>query len=91
MAENSENTKSRRRRVLQGVVTSDKMDKTVVVEVRHRVQHRTYKKYVSRRVRYKAHDAKNECGVGDHVLIIESRPLSKDKRWRVQRIVERAR
>jgi len=62
-----------------------------VVEVRHRVLHRTYKKYISRRVKYKAHDEGNECGVGDTVQIIESRPLSKDKRWRVQRIVERAR
>jgi small subunit ribosomal protein S17 len=79
------------RRVLQGVVRSDKMDRTVVVEVRHRVLHRTYKKYISRRVKYKAHDEGNECGVGDTVQIIESRPLSKDKRWRVQRIVERAR
>lgn len=89
MAENISD--SRRRRQLQGVVTSDKMDKTVVVEVRHRVRHRTYKKYISRRVRYKAHDSGNECHVGDQVLIIESRPVSKDKRWRVQRIVERAR
>jgi small subunit ribosomal protein S17 len=82
---------SRRRRVLDGVVTSDKMDKTVVVEVRRRVRHRTYRKYISKQVRYKAHDERNECNVGDQVQIIESRPLSKDKRWRVQRIVERAR
>jgi small subunit ribosomal protein S17 len=75
----------------QGVVQSDKMDKTVVVEVRHRVLHRGYKKYISRRVRYKAHDEGNECRVGDRVQIVQSRPLSKDKRWRVQRIVERAR
>lgn len=81
----------RRRRMRQGVVQSDKMDKTVVVEVRHRVLHRGYKKYISRRVRYKAHDEGNECRVGDRVQIVQSRPLSKDKRWRVQRIVERAR
>jgi small subunit ribosomal protein S17 len=91
MAETSTETKAARtRRVLQGVVKSDKMDKTVVVEVRHRVPHRTYKKYVTRRVRYKAHDETNQCHVGDKVLIIESRPLSSDKRWRVQRIMERA-
>jgi len=79
-----------KRRVLQGVVSSDKMDKTVVVEVKHRVLHRTYKKYVSRRVRYKAHDERNECKLGDQVQIVESRPLSGDKRWRVQKITERA-
>jgi len=91
MAETTTETKAKRtRRVLQGVVKSDKMQKTVVVEVRHRVPHRTYKKYVTRRVRYKAHDEQNQCHVGDKVLIIESRPLSSDKRWRVQRIVERA-
>jgi len=88
MAEKSE---TQSRRVLQGFVMSDKMHKTVVVEVRHRVQHGTYKKYVSRRMRYKAHDEQNQCHIGDQVLIIESRPLSRDKRWRVQRIVERAR
>ena len=86
----AQDTNSRRRRTLQGVVTSDKMDRTVVVEVRHRVKHKTYHKYMSRRVRYKAHDGENECHVGDKVLIIESRPLSKDKRWRVKKIVEKA-
>lgn len=83
--------KTRRRRVLQGIISSDKMTKTVVVEVRHRVLHRAYKKYVSRRVRYKAHDEKNQCHIGDTVQIIESRPLSRDKRWRVQKVMERAR
>ena len=87
----ADENKTRRRRVLQGVVSSDKMNKTVVVEVRHRVLHRTYKKYISRRVRYKAHDERNDCHVGDRVQIIETRPLSKDKRWRVQRVVERSR
>jgi small subunit ribosomal protein S17 len=67
------------------------MDKTAVVEVKHRVMHTTYKKYVARRVRYKAHDEKNDCHVGDRVQIVEARPQSRDKRWRVQRIVERAR
>jgi small subunit ribosomal protein S17 len=86
----AEEQAKRRLRVLQGVVYSDKMDKTVVVEVKHRVLHRTYKKYVSRRVRYKAHDERNECNTGDRVQIVESRPMSRDKRWRVQRVVERA-
>ena len=80
----------RRRMILSGVVLSDKMDKTVVVEVRHRVMHRTYKKFITRRVKYKAHDEKNQCASGDQVEIIESRPLSKDKRWRVQKIVQRS-
>ncbi len=78
------------RRTLEGVVYSDKMDKTVVVEVKHRVMHRTYKKYVVRRVRYKAHDERNEFNTGDKVQIVESRPLSADKRWRVQTVIERA-
>ena len=81
--------KARQRRVLQGVVRSDKMDKTVVVDVTQRVQHRTYKKYVLRRERYKAHDEKNEYRVGDTVRIVQARPLSRDKRWRVQALVER--
>ncbi|MFH1130262.1 MAG: 30S ribosomal protein S17 [Pseudomonadota bacterium] len=80
----------RLRQVLQGIVRKNKMDKTVVVEVMHRVRHEQYKKYLSRRVRYKAHDEKNECQVGDTVQIVSSRPLSKEKRWRVQRLVERA-
>ena len=79
-----------RRRVLKGTVKSDKMDKTIVVEVTHRVLHRTYKKYVTRRVRYKAHDGENQCSIGDQVEIIECRPLSKEKRWRLQRLVERS-
>jgi small subunit ribosomal protein S17 len=66
------------------------MDKTVVVEVRRRVKERQYKKYVERRARYKAHDAENQCKVGDTVEIIESRPLSKDKRWVVTRVIEKA-
>jgi small subunit ribosomal protein S17 len=81
---------NRKRRVLLGVVRSDKMQKTCVVEVSHRVLHRTYKKYITTRVRYKAHDEKNECHVGDRVQIVECRPLSRDKRWRVQKLIERA-
>ena len=79
----------RRRRTMQGVVRSDKMDRTVVVEVTHRVAHKTYKKYVLRRVRYMAHDATNEYRTGDVVKIVESRPLSRKKRWRVQQLIER--
>jgi small subunit ribosomal protein S17 len=72
-----------------GVVTSDKMDKTVVVKVEKLVKHPTYKKYIKRRVTYKAHDEQNECGIGDKVTIVETRPLSRDKRWRVREILEK--
>ncbi len=78
------------RKSLVGTVVSDKMDKTVVVQVTHRVIHPRYKKFVSRRVKYKAHDSQNNCGLGDRVVIVESRPLSKEKRWRVQETLERA-
>ena len=66
------------------------MDKTVVVTVRDRVQHPLYKKIVNRTVKYKAHDENNECRVGDRVLLMETRPMSKDKRWRVVEIIEKA-
>jgi small subunit ribosomal protein S17 len=79
------------RRELVGVVTSDKMDKTVVVRVTRRVLHREYKKYVLLRSNYKAHDEKNDAGMGDKVEIVESRPTSRHKRWRMTRVVERAR
>ncbi len=72
-----------------GTVISDKMDKTVVVRVERLVPHDVYKKYVRRRVTFKAHDEKNEFQVGDRVEIVETRPLSKDKRWRVARLIER--
>ena len=72
-----------------GTVISDKMDKTVVVRVERLVPHDVYKKYVRRRVPFKAHDEKNEFQVGDRVEIVETRPLSKDKRWRVARLIER--
>jgi small subunit ribosomal protein S17 len=77
-------------KIREGVVVSDKMDKTVVVAVDRLVKHRQYKKYVRRRAHYKAHDETNACGVGDRVTIAETRPLSKQKRWRIQRIVEKA-
>jgi small subunit ribosomal protein S17 len=77
------------RRTLIGEVVSDKMDKTVVVQVARRVRHRMYEKYVTTRAKYKAHDEKNECKVGDVVQIVESHPLSAEKRWRVQKRVSR--
>ena len=77
------------RRTMVGEVVSDKMDKTVVVVVERRVRHRTYHKFVTQRARYKAHDERNECKVGDVVQIVEARPLSRDKRWRVQKRVSR--
>ncbi len=73
-----------------GVVVSDKMDKTVVVAIRERVKHPLYGKIVNRTKKFKAHDELNECGVGDRVMIAETRPLSKDKCWRVVKIVEKA-
>ena len=85
---NEERTTSRKTRV--GKVVSDKMDKTVVVIVEDRVAHPVYKKIIKRTYRLKAHDEMNECGVGDTVKVMETRPLSKDKRWRVVEIVEKA-
>ena len=85
---NEERTTSRKTRV--GKVVSDKMDKTVVVIVEDRVAHKTYKKIIGRTYRLKAHDENNECGVGDIVRVMETRHLSKDKRWRVVEIVEKA-
>jgi len=79
-----------RAKTRQGVVVSNKMDKTVVVAVHRLVKHPRYKKYVKRRAKYKAHDEQNGCNVGDRVLITETRPLSKDKRWRVRQILEKA-
>ena len=85
---NETRTTSRKTRV--GKVVSDKMDKPVVVTVEDRVAHKTYKKIIGRTYRLKAHDENNECGVGDIVRVMETRPLSKDKRWRVVEIVEKA-
>ena len=78
------------RKVREGIVVSDKMDKTVVVSVEDRVKHALYGKVMRRTSRLKAHDEQNECGVGDRVQIMETRPLSATKRWRVVQIVERA-
>jgi len=77
------------RKLLVGVVVSDKMDKTVVVKVDNIVKHPVYKKYIKRNVTFKAHDENNDCVTGDKVMIVESRPLSKDKRWRVREILEK--
>jgi small subunit ribosomal protein S17 len=77
-------------KMMVGTVVSDRMDKTRVVSVQRLVRHPLYGKYVRKRTRYKVHDEKNACHLGDRVLIIESRPLSRDKRWRIKEIVERA-
>ncbi len=78
------------RKVREGVVTSSAMDKTVVVEVQRLVRHPRYKRVVRVSERHKAHDESNECGVGDRVRIMETRPLSKTKRWRVMSVLEKA-
>ena len=78
------------RREFTGTVVSDKMDKTVVVMVERLVKHKLYKKYITRRAKFSVHDEKNNCKTGDKVVITESRPLSKTKRWRVINIVEKA-
>ena len=85
----SENTRAfRKTRV--GQVVSDKMDKTIVVAVEDSVQHKLYKKIVKRTYKLKAHDENNECGIGDTVKVMETRPLSKDKRWRLVEIIKKA-
>ncbi|EDM76427.1 30S ribosomal protein S17 [Plesiocystis pacifica SIR-1] len=83
------NSKSQRR-TLSGEVVSDKMEKTIVVQVIRRYRHPRYKKYVQERIRYKAHDENNEARTGDTVRIIEARPRSKDKRWALQAVLERS-
>jgi len=78
------------RKTRVGVVVSDKMDKTVVVAIKTKVRHPLYGKMVNRTRKFKAHDEENQCGVGDTVKIMETRPISKDKRWRLVEIVEKA-
>lgn len=78
------------RKTRMGVVVSDKMDKTIVVAVKDSVQHPLYKKIMKRTVKFKAHDENNECGIGDRVEIMETRPISADKRWRLVRVIEKA-
>ncbi len=78
------------RKTRVGTVVSDKMDKTIVVSIADNVRHPLYKKIIKRTIKLKAHDEQNACGIGDRVLIMETRPLSKDKRWRVVEIIEKA-
>lgn len=78
------------KRLITGVVVSNGMEKTVVVRTERLVKHQIFQKYIRRHVKYKAHDERNECQVGDKVLIMESRPLSKDKRWRLREVLEKA-
>ncbi|HEU5128050.1 MAG TPA: 30S ribosomal protein S17 [Glycomyces sp.] len=85
-----ENETRNRRKVLEGVIVGDKMDKTAVVEVEDRKKHPLYGKVLRSTKKYKAHDENNQCGVGDRVSIMETRPLSKTKRWRVVEILEKA-
>ncbi|GAA1388751.1 MULTISPECIES: 30S ribosomal protein S17 [Catellatospora] len=91
MSETNENAVDRnRRKVREGLVVSDKMDKTVVVAVEDRVKHSLYGKVLRRSSKLKAHDEQNACGIGDRVLLMETRPLSATKRWRVVEILEKA-
>lgn len=78
------------RRSLTGTVVSDKMDKTIVVEVQRTLMHSVYKKFIRKRKKYMAHDSENQCGIGDKVVILESRPLSKRKRWVLREVLEKA-
>ena len=78
------------RKTRVGIVSSDKMDKTIVVSIKDSVKHPLYKKVIKRTVKFKAHDENNVCGVGNKVEIMETRPLSRDKRWRLVRIIEKA-
>ena len=90
MSEHGQQRSRNARKVREGLVVSDKMDKTVVVEVEDRVKHALYGKVMRRTSRLKAHDENNDCGIGDRVQIMETRPLSATKRWRVVEILERA-
>ncbi|HIR40677.1 MAG TPA: 30S ribosomal protein S17 [Candidatus Egerieicola pullicola] len=78
------------RKTRVGTVVSDKMDKTIVVAIKDNVKHPLYKKIIPRTIRLKAHDENNECRIGDRVRVMETRPLSKDKRWRLAEIIEKA-
>ena len=86
----SETIQRNRRKVRVGKVVSDRMEKTIVVSIERLVKHPTYGRYVRRRTKFKVHDEKNECHIGDVVRFMETRPISKDKRWRFVGIVERA-
>ena len=78
------------RKTQVGIVVSDKMDKTVVVKIDRLVRHRVYNKYIKRSAKYMAHDNENSCKIGDRVLIVETRPISKDKCWKVRQIIEKS-
>ncbi|MDR1150761.1 MAG: 30S ribosomal protein S17 [Clostridiales bacterium] len=82
--------KRNKRRILFGKVVSDKMNKTVVVEIVKHIKHKLYKKVLTRTKRYKSHDENNSCKIGDRIKMMETRPLSKTKRWRIVEIVENA-
>ena len=82
-------TKNTQRKIISGTVVSSRMDKTAVVQVQRRFAHPVFKKYVSKRVKYKVHDETNDLNVGDTVRIVETRPLSKNKRWRLLEVLER--
>ena len=88
MSETAQNRGMRKTRV--GVVVSDKMDKTIVVKLSTRVKHPLYSKYINKTTKIKAHDENNECGIGDTVKVMETRPLSREKRWRLVEIIEKA-
>lgn len=88
--ETTEKTERNRRKTRVGKVVSDRMDKTVVVSIERLVKHPTYGRYVRRRSKFKVHDEKNECRIGDVIRFMETRPISKDKRWRFVGFVERA-
>ena len=90
MSENSETKPRANRKVREGLVVSDKMDKTVVVEVEDRVKHALYSKVIRRTTKVKVHDEQNAAGIGDRVLIMETRPLSATKHWRIVEILEKA-
>ena len=90
MSEEAVTQERTRRKVREGLVVSDKMDKTVVVTVEDRVKHALYGKVMRRTSRLKAHDENNDCGIGDRVQLMETRPLSATKRWRVVTVLERA-
>ena len=87
---NTPNEQRNQRKVREGLVVSDKMDKTIVVSVEDRVKHALYGKVMRKSSRLKAHDENNECGIGDRVVIMETRPLSATKRWRLVEVLEKA-
>ena len=78
------------RKTIKGVVVSNKMDKTIVVRAERLVKHPVFHKYIRRHIKYKVHDEENVCNVGDQVLIVETRPLSREKRWRMREVLEKA-